>query len=115
MNTAGSGTEIRQRRRFGPPTPRSYLLRQCDGVEVVEEGGNAAGVGLVHDGPRAARRGDHIEAADALLDPRYVARRHRQIAHPETEQQRGKARLASHLAAYADRHAAAQCWFDRAM
>src|SRR3984893_8204742 len=98
MNTAASATEMRQRRRFGPPAPRSYLLRQCDRVEIVEEGGDAAGVGLVHDRPRAARRGDHVEAADALLDPRDVARRHRQVAQAEAEQEGGKARLASHFA-----------------
>src|SRR5207253_10195751 len=86
--------------------------RRCGGVEVVEEGGDAAGVGLVHDRPGAAGGGDHVEAADALLDARDVARRHRQVAQPEAEQQSGKARLPGHLAADADRHAAARGRLD---
>src|SRR5258705_10263712 len=45
-------------------------MRHCGGVEVVEEGGDAAGVRLVHDRPGAAGGGDHVEAADALLDAR---------------------------------------------
>jgi len=48
--------------------------------------------GLVHDRPRAAGGGDHVEAADALLDARYVAWGHRQVAQPEGEQQRGSPR-----------------------
>src|SRR5271169_4270239 len=90
-----------------------WLMGPGDGVEVVEQGGDAAGVGLVHDRAGAAGGGDHVEAADALLDARDVARRHRQVAQPEPEQERGKARLAGHLAADADRHAAAQCRLDR--
>ena len=59
------------------------------------------------------RRGDHVEVADALLDPRDVARRHRQFAQPEPEQQRGVARVAGHLAADADRDVAPRRRLDR--
>jgi len=58
-------------------------MRQGEGVEIVEQGGDAGGVGLVHDRPGAAGGGDHVEAADALLDARDVARRHRQVAQAE--------------------------------
>ena len=67
-------------------------MRRGEGVEIVEQGGDAGGVGLVHDRPRAAGGGDHVEAADALLDARYVAWGHRQVAQPEGEQQRGSPR-----------------------
>ena len=50
-------------------------MRPGDGVEVVEQGGDAARIGLVHDRAGAAGGGDHVEAADALLDARNVARR----------------------------------------
>src|SRR5882672_2050395 len=75
-------------------------MRQGEGVEIVEQGGDAGGVGLVHDRPRAAGGGDHVEAADALLDARDVARSHRQVAQAEAEEERSKARLAGHLAAH---------------
>src|ERR1700736_2414844 len=87
-------------------------MRQGDGVEIVEEGGDAAGVGLVHDRPRAAGGGDHVEAADALLDARDAARRHRQVAQTEAQEKSDKARIASHLAADADRHAVARGRLD---
>jgi len=55
-------------------------MRPGDGVEIVDEGGDPARIGLVHDRPRAAGGGDHVEGADALLDARDAARRHRQRA-----------------------------------
>jgi hypothetical protein len=42
-------------------------MRPGDGVEIVDEGGDPARIGLVHDRPRAAGGGDHVEGADALL------------------------------------------------
>src|SRR5438094_728848 len=77
------------------PTSRRF----GDRVEIVEQGGDAAGIGLVHDGSRAPGRGDHVEAADALLDPRDTARRHRQFAQAQPQEQRRIARVAGHLAA----------------
>ena len=62
------------------------LRRLDDGVEVVEEDGDAGGVGLVHDGASAAGGGDHVEAADAALDPRNGARRHRKFAQAQAQQ-----------------------------
>src|SRR6266446_10413352 len=82
------------------------------GVEIVEQGGDAGGVGLVHDRPGAPGGGDHVEAADPLLDARDVARVHRQVAQAEAEQQRGKAWLPGHFAADADRHGAARGRLD---
>src|SRR5437773_4328503 len=87
-------------------------MHRGEGVEIVEEGGDAGGVGLVHDRPRAAGGGDHVETADALLDARDVARVHRQVAQTKTKEQRRKARLPGHLAADADRHAAARGGLD---
>src|ERR1700756_2717295 len=83
-------------------------IRHGDGVEIVEQGGDAAAIRLIHDRAGAAGGGDDVEAADALLDARDIARRHRQVAQAEAEQQCRKARLAGHFAAHADRHAAAQ-------
>jgi hypothetical protein len=59
------------REKHATPTPgprRRDSVRPGDGVEIVEQRGNAAAVRLVHDRPGAAGGGDHVEAADALLD-----------------------------------------------
>src|ERR1700730_16349235 len=87
-------------------------MRQGDGVEIVEEGGDAAGVGLVHDRTRAAGGGDHVEGADALLDAPAAARRHRQVAQTEAQEKSHKARIARQLATDADRHALARGSLD---
>ena len=66
----------------GPALLWSFLcvsktsIRDRDGVEVVEQGGDAAAIRLVHDRAGAAGGGDDVEAADALLDARDIARRH---------------------------------------
>ena len=49
----------------GAPAPFSACL-----VEVVEEGGDAALVGLVHDHLGALGRGLHVEMQDAAFDAR---------------------------------------------
>ena len=72
-------------------------------VEIVEEVGEPARIGLVHDRPGAPRCGDHVEAADPRFDPGDALRRHRQLAQPEPQEQRGIARVAGDLAADADR------------
>ncbi len=56
-----------------------------DGVEVVEQGGDAVLVELVHDRAGPTGGGDQIERADALFEARDIARRHRQVAVTEPE------------------------------
>src|SRR5262249_49179957 len=77
-------------------------------VVVVEERRDAAVVELIHDRAGAMRGRDHVEPADAFLDPRDFAGRHRQVADAEAEEQRGVTRIARHLAAKAHRLARAQ-------
>jgi len=64
-------------------------------VEIVEQGGDAGGLGLVHDRPRAAGGGGRLSRLRMrLLTRGMFARRHRQVAQAEAEQQRGKTRFA---------------------
>src|SRR4051812_45849494 len=77
-------------------------------VEGLEQRGRAGRIGLIHDLAGAALGRGQVEGADALLDPGQPARRHRQLADPEADQQPGEARIAGDLAADADRDAGAQ-------
>src|SRR6266536_1767922 len=88
------------------------LRRLGHRVEIVEEGGDPAGIGLVHDRPGAAGRGDHVEGADALFDAGDALRGHRQFAQPEPQEQRGIAWVAGEFAADADRDAPARRGLD---
>src|SRR5579872_3435918 len=87
------------------PSDRRTAL--CERVEIVEQRRDAPAVPLIHDGARAAGRGDDVHRADALLDARDVGGGHRELAHAEADEKRGETRIARHLAADADRDAGA--------
>src|SRR5262245_18577612 len=77
-------------------------------VEIVEQGGDASAVGLLHDLAGTAGGAQQVEAADALLHARQRGRGHRELADAESEQERGIARIAGDLAADADGDAGPQ-------
>src|SRR6185437_14858500 len=94
-------------RRFAQekmPAPR----RSGERVEIIEQGGDPAVIELIHDRRGAPGGGGEIERADALLHPGDICRRHRQLGDAEAQEQRRVARIASHLAAQANRLARAQ-------
>src|SRR5579859_6335422 len=79
--------------------PRSRQAASRQRVEVVEESGDPAGIGLVHDQPGAARGREKVEAADALLHPRQGLPGHRQLPDAEADEERRVAGIAGDLAA----------------